>query len=186
MTDQRNDDMDMPRRAQQEAVRGGARHRPAPQTLRRPRPAAGTRPGEGAEQPGAVPFRSESPTRPRRERVEWHDEDEFDADDAEAAAVRGHRGAAGTRIGTWFRGLTGSLALGLLLVALALIGVQVWATRQGQDGPGTAMIVSHAVAAVLALVLQRFADRNRDRRGAAALLAVLVAVFGTLWFWWWL
>ncbi|MEU6132612.1 hypothetical protein ABZ805_25830 [Saccharopolyspora sp. NPDC047091] len=180
--------MDMPRRAQQEAARGGARHRPAPQTLRRPHPAAGSWPADGADQPGTVPFRSSTPAGGRRQRVEWHDEDEFDEETAEAPTVRRHHrsGAGGTRIGTWFRGLTGSLAVGMLLVALGLIGVQVWATRQGQDGPGLAMIISHAVGAALALALQHFADRNRDRRGAAALLALLVAVFGPLWFWWWL
>lgn len=175
--------MDMPRRGPQDAARGDsdASHRQA-QALRRPHqaPGYGARPGAPADQPGTVPFRSSRP--PRQRPVEWYDEPDAD----ERSTVRGAGAASGTRSGTWLRGLTGSLALGLLVVTVGLLGVQIWSTRQGEAGPGTSMIVTHVVAVVLALVLQAFADRNRDRRGAAALLGVLIAVFGTLWFWWWL
>ncbi|MFR9729868.1 hypothetical protein ACL03H_11620 [Saccharopolyspora sp. MS10] len=174
MRDQR-DDMDMPRRGPQDTAQEerGGRHRHAPPAPR----ASSFSPGE---QPGTVPFR----TRPlRQQQVRWHDGEEPDE------APAGRRGAAtsrGTRAGTWFRGLTGSLALGLLLVSLALIAVQIWADQQGQAGPGIGMTTTHVIGSVLALVLQRFAERNRDRRGAAALLAQLLVVFGILWFWWWL
>ncbi|WP_243789832.1 hypothetical protein [Saccharopolyspora gloriosae] len=177
--------MDMPRRGPQDAARGSsdARHRQPPQTLRQPRRAAGsgtrTEADAPADQPGTVPFRS---SRAPRQSVEWYQEEEPD----ERPTTRRGGAARGTLAGTWLRGLTGSLAFGLLLVTLGLIGVQIWSTRQGEAGPGTSMIVTHAVGVVLALGLQSFADRHRDRQGAAALLGVFLAVFGALWYWWWL
>lgn len=91
-----------------------------------------------------------------------------------------------TRVGTYARGLTGSLAVGLLALALVLIGVQFWATHQGQEGPGLISVLTHTVSAVVALTLQAIADRRRDQVGGWCALGVLLVTVGNVWFWWWL
>lgn len=84
------------------------------------------------------------------------------------------------------RGFTGSLAVGLLALALALIGVQFWATHQGQEGPGIAAVIAHLVAAIVALTLQAIADRRRDLVGGLLTAGVFAITLGSIWFWWWL
>ena len=87
--------------------------------------------------------------------------------------------------GTALRSFSGALAMGSLLLGLALIGVQFWATGHGQQGPGVGSVISQLVAGLVALALQTYADRNRDRNGGWAVVGVLVVVLGSLWFWWW-
>ncbi|GAA2811434.1 hypothetical protein [Saccharopolyspora taberi] len=113
---------------------------------------------------------------------------------AEVAAWRGHvarsRGrhaiSRPTRSGTAARGLSGALAVGLLILALGLIGVQYWATNSGQEGPGIGVVIGHLVSAAVALVLQALADRRRDLTGGLATIGVYAVVLWALWFWWWL
>ncbi|MBW4719313.1 hypothetical protein [Saccharothrix obliqua] len=84
-----------------------------------------------------------------------------------------------------WRGVSGAVAVGLVLLALALIGVQVYAAGHDLPGPGVDVVAGHVVAAVLAVVAQVFADR-RTRWVAGVLgLAVLVLGAGVLWFFWW-
>lgn len=90
-----------------------------------------------------------------------------------------------SRAGSAFRGLTGALAVGSLLLALVLVAVQFWATGQGQEGPGLAAVIAQLVASLVALALQAVADRRRDAQGGLAAFAALVVVIGSLWFWWW-
>ncbi|WP_433871490.1 hypothetical protein [Saccharopolyspora sp. CA-218241] len=90
-----------------------------------------------------------------------------------------------TRFGRLLRGLSGSLALGSLLLALALIGVQIWAVQHGYRGPGAASVVSQSLVALVALFAQSIADRRRDRVGALFAAGALALVLGSLWFWWW-
>ena len=88
-----------------------------------------------------------------------------------------------TRLQSLLRGLTGVLAGGLVVLALALGVAWVVATRTGSAGPAPWFLVGHAVAAVAAVVLQVRADRS-DRRHTGAALGVLgisVAVLGVLW-----
>ncbi|MDA3626215.1 hypothetical protein [Saccharopolyspora oryzae] len=85
-----------------------------------------------------------------------------------------------------FRGLSGSLAAGFLVLALLLAGVQFWATGQGQEGPGLPAVISQLAASLVALALQAVADRRRDLTGGLATAGVFVLVLGSLWFWWWL
>lgn len=87
--------------------------------------------------------------------------------------------------GTTLRSFTGALATGSLLLALVLIGVQFWATGQGQQGPGIGAVLSQVVAGLVALALQTYADRNRNRNGGLAVAGVLVVVIGSIWYWWW-
>ena len=88
-------------------------------------------------------------------------------------------------IGRAARSLAGVLTAGFVVLALFLIAVQIWATSWGQQGPGTAALVSHVVAGGAAIVLQAIGDREANRRGDLATAAVYVAVLGSLWFWWW-
>ncbi len=91
-----------------------------------------------------------------------------------------------TRAGTFVRGLTGCLSAGFAVLALGLIGVQFWAIGNGQQGPGPGRLITHVAVAALVLVLQRVADRRRDRAGGLAAFGVLGCVLGSIWFWWWL
>ncbi|MCI2417749.1 hypothetical protein MOQ72_09955 [Saccharopolyspora sp. K220] len=91
-----------------------------------------------------------------------------------------------TRAGSALRNLTGALAAGSVLLSIALVVIQFWATNQGQEGPGLPAVIAQLVAAVVALALQATADRHRDVPGGFATCGVLVIVVGSLWFWWWL
>ncbi|MDR7302868.1 hypothetical protein [Haloactinomyces albus] len=90
------------------------------------------------------------------------------------------------RVGGILRGLSGSLAAGLLVLAAMLVGVQVWAANNDWIGPGMGSVVGHSVAGGVALVAQLVADRRRDTAGGLSVFAVLAVVVGTLWYWWWL
>jgi hypothetical protein len=83
------------------------------------------------------------------------------------------------------RAFTGSLAAGLLVLALGLAGMQYWANSLGQPGPGVPNVLGHIVAALAALVLQMIADRRRDLVGGLSAVAVPVIVVGAIWMWWW-
>ncbi|MGP4019194.1 hypothetical protein [Saccharopolyspora sp. 5N708] len=90
-----------------------------------------------------------------------------------------------TRAGSVTRNLTGALAAGSVLLAIALVVIQFWATNRGQEGPGIAAVIAQLVAAVVAVTLQATADRRRDVPGGFATFGVLAVVLGSLWFWWW-
>ncbi|TWF93270.1 hypothetical protein FHU35_15110 [Saccharopolyspora dendranthemae] len=144
-------------------------HAPAPQR-RTPPPRTRHMP------PGDAARRMPPPPRPRRTAPE----DRRPRSRHELAQPR-RVSAAGTTL----RSFSGALAMGSLLLGLALIGVQFWATGQGQQGPGIGSVISQVVAGLVALALQTYADRNRDRNGGWAVVGVLVVVLGSLWFWWW-
>lgn len=71
-----------------------------------------------------------------------------------------------------------------MVLAIGLLGVQLWQSGQGQPGPEWPVVLGHVVAAVLAAGFQRFADRRRDLIGALAVVAVFAVVAMTLWIWW--
>ncbi|WP_307868075.1 hypothetical protein [Umezawaea beigongshangensis] len=89
-----------------------------------------------------------------------------------------------SRIARTWRGTTGVLAAGSLLLALAVIGVQVHAGNRGLPGPGAFVVTGHVVAAVVAVAAQVVADRRGGRVGALCGLVVLVAVATSLWLFW--
>lgn len=94
--------------------------------------------------------------------------------------------SGGTRSGTIARGLTGSLAAGLVVLALGLAGVQIWSGMNGKFGPGVGVVIGHFVLGGVAVALQAVADRRRDLTGGLSALGVAVVVFGALTYWWWL
>jgi hypothetical protein len=116
--------------------------------------------------PGGSPGKWDGPKRGRRD----------DVDMARAGLVR-----------RTVRGCTGAIAAGLVVLVLALVGVQIFASEDAAaaPGPGAAMIGGNAAAAVLAVACQWYADRTRGGRAAAAHLAVVAVVAAALWFSWW-
>ncbi|MDN5931252.1 MAG: hypothetical protein L0I24_09350 [Pseudonocardia sp.] len=82
------------------------------------------------------------------------------------------------------RRVSGVLAGGLVVLAVALGAAWLVATRTGSPGPLPAFLAWHGIAAVAALVAQVRADRAPDGRGAGPALAVIVisvVVLGALW-----
>jgi len=88
------------------------------------------------------------------------------------------------------RGFSGALAVGLVVLTLALAGTQ-WLSVQWLSGsatvpgPGTGTLIGHGAGALIALLLQGAADQSRGGRAVTASLAVLSVVAAVLWFWWW-
>jgi predicted lipid-binding transport protein (Tim44 family) len=85
----------------------------------------------------------------------------------------------------WWRGLTGSLAVGLVVLAVLVLGSEVLALIGTAPGPGVSAMVGHPLAAIVAMIAQRFADRRRGPAAAVAGLVVLGAVAAILVIFWW-
>ncbi|HEU5469639.1 MAG TPA: hypothetical protein VFV67_03230 [Actinophytocola sp.] len=81
--------------------------------------------------------------------------------------------------------LSGALALGLGALAAVVLVFQILAVAQGKPGPGLLTVAAHLVAAGLAVLAQRVADRARGRTAALAVLGVLAVTGATLWIFWW-
>jgi hypothetical protein len=83
------------------------------------------------------------------------------------------------------RGISGAVTACLVLLLLAVLASQIFFQFQGYPGLGWPTVGGHVLAAVIAVVLQRIADR---RRGAASVLASLAVVLDaalTFWLYWW-
>jgi hypothetical protein len=89
------------------------------------------------------------------------------------------------RLARLWRGVSGALAVGLVLLALAMIGVQVYAGIRDLPGPGLGVVAGHVVAAAAAVVAQVVADRRRGWVVAVCGLLVVLLAVGTLWLYWW-
>ena len=89
------------------------------------------------------------------------------------------------RLARLWRGVSGALAVGLVLLALGLIGVQDYAGARDLPGPGLDVVAGHGVAAVAAVVAQVVADRGRGWVVALCGLLVVLLAASTLWFFWW-
>jgi hypothetical protein len=90
-------------------------------------------------------------------------------------------GGRGIRL---LRGFSGVLAGGLVALALALLVAGVVAQRHAVPGPGALSIAGHVVAAVVAVLVQRRADRTTGVAGAGAALGVVAltaVVLGVQW-----
>jgi hypothetical protein len=83
------------------------------------------------------------------------------------------------------RGLSGVLAGGLVVLAIALCVVQWLADTSGRPGPGLAVVAGHGVAASAAVALQLAADRCRGRTAALASYCIMALTACVLWFGWW-
>lgn len=72
------------------------------------------------------------------------------------------------------RGLSGLLAGGLVVLALALVTAWVIAQQRAVAGPSVLSVAGHAVAAALSVLAQRTADRRTGPAAVAAALAVVL------------
>ncbi|OZM75162.1 hypothetical protein CFN78_03090 [Amycolatopsis antarctica] len=84
----------------------------------------------------------------------------------------------------WWRGLTGTLAAGLAVLALIVVGVQIFAFANDAPGAEVLFIGGHVVAGVAALVAQRLADRRRGLVAGLAGTFVGLLTAAVLWFFW--
>lgn len=90
------------------------------------------------------------------------------------------------RLGYGFlRGVSGVLAVGMVLLALANVVVQFYATAHDLPGPGALAVTAHLVAAALVIAGQVIADRYADWRAPVCSLGVLLVSAATLWTFWW-
>ncbi|GAA3540890.1 hypothetical protein GCM10022222_25650 [Amycolatopsis ultiminotia] len=71
------------------------------------------------------------------------------------------------------------------MLAVGVLGVGVACVVTGVPGPGVSMLVGHPVAAVVALLLQRVADRRYGRVAGLAGCGVLVVAIVALTVFWW-
>jgi hypothetical protein len=82
------------------------------------------------------------------------------------------------------RGFSGVLAGGLVALAVVLIAAGIMARERAVPGPGVLASVGHAVAAVVAVLVQRRADRTPGAAAAGAALGVVAlsaAVLAAQW-----
>ncbi|MGH3520444.1 MAG: hypothetical protein ACRDQ7_24295 [Haloechinothrix sp.] len=86
--------------------------------------------------------------------------------------------------GFW-RGLAGTLAAGLVLLAIVLAGAEALASDLGVAGPGASAVVGHLAAAVFAVAAASFADRREGSIAAIGVAASVLITSGTLWLFWW-
>ncbi len=95
-----------------------------------------------------------------------------------AVSAPRHRG------GPW-RELSGALAVGMSVLAVVVVVFQVLAFVRDMPGPGLWTVLGHVAAAVLAVFVQRFADRLTGWAAAVSVLGVVVVAGAALWLFWW-
>lgn len=83
------------------------------------------------------------------------------------------------------RGLSGAITAGLVVLAIVVVGAQYVGSQRGFPGPGTVSVAAHIGAAILAIVIQHFADHRRRAISALASLLVFVVAGVLLWTQWW-
>lgn len=82
------------------------------------------------------------------------------------------------------RGISGVLAGGLVALSVALLVAGIVAHQRAVPGPGVPAIAGHTVAAVVAVLVQRRADRAAGPAAAGAALGVVAltaVVLGVQW-----
>ncbi|ROS40073.1 hypothetical protein EDD35_2400 [Amycolatopsis thermoflava] len=107
-------------------------------------------------------------------------DDMTDTEELALAPVR-----ARSRPARWWRAFTGSLAAGLVALAVLVLGAGLLCAFLDVPGPGATPMIAHPVAAVLALLVQRLADRKNGPVAGVAGLVVLAIVATALWTFWW-
>lgn len=86
--------------------------------------------------------------------------------------------------GRWWRGFTGSLAAGLTVLAIGVLVVAGIDLYAGTPGPGMPLLIGHPIAAVLALLAQRVADRRNGVPAMGAGAAVVLFTVSALTLFW--
>jgi len=83
------------------------------------------------------------------------------------------------------RGASGAVAACVVILLLVVLVSQIFFQLQGYPGLGWLAVGAHAVAAAIAVLLQRAADRRTGVVSALASLAVLLDAALMLWLYWW-
>jgi divalent metal cation (Fe/Co/Zn/Cd) transporter len=92
--------------------------------------------------------------------------------------------AARHKPGFW-RGLSGALAAGVIVLTVVVFGLEVTSWSRGLPGLGIWVLIGHIVGAVLAVVVQRQVDRRTGRPALLAGLGQLAVVLAVLVLFWW-
>ncbi|HET6703635.1 MAG TPA: hypothetical protein VFH84_01600, partial [Amycolatopsis sp.] len=79
---------------------------------------------------------------------------------------------------------TGSLAAGLAVLALGVLLVGAIGLSTGMPGPGATLLIGHPVAAALALLAQRVADRRDGPPAVGAGVAVVLFTVSAVTLFW--
>lgn len=97
-----------------------------------------------------------------------------------------HRRGGPRRGARIWRGLTGALTAGWVVVTTVIVAAQIAAWGTGGEGPGTAAVVGHVGGSALALGAQRVVDRARGTSlsAASAGAGVLGVTAALLWLFW--
>jgi hypothetical protein len=103
---------------------------------------------------------------------------------AELAVAPQSSSAPRHRGGPW-RELSGALAVGMSVLAVIVVVFQVLAFFRDMPGPGALTVFGHIAAAVLAVFVQRFADRLTGWAAALSVLGVVAVSGAALWLFWW-
>ncbi|WP_308188507.1 hypothetical protein [Nocardia spumae] len=83
------------------------------------------------------------------------------------------------------RALSGTVAAGLVVLALVVVGAAIAASQRGFPGPGATSVGWHIALAVLALGAQIFSDRRRGIPAFFGSVVVFVAAGYLLVTQWW-
>ncbi len=89
-----------------------------------------------------------------------------------------------TGAGGFWRGIAGAVAAGLMLLALALLAVTMFAPELGVRGPGAEVLAGHVVAAVFAVAGAVLADRTRGLLAFIGMVGAIAIATITLWWFW--
>jgi hypothetical protein len=128
------------------------------------------------------PDMAEAQTMPQ-ERVEPERIDSPDTSSADASEA-GEPAEPAKQGGRWWRGFTGSLAAGLAVLAIGVLVVAGIDLNTGAPGPGAVLLIGHPVAAMLALLAQRVADRRNGAPAVGAGVAVVLFTVSALTLFW--
>jgi len=83
------------------------------------------------------------------------------------------------------REISGALAAGMVLLAVLVLGAQVYALFRGTPGPGVLAVIGHIGAGALCFACQRMLDRRTGRATILPGVLMVVVAAATLWFFWW-
>ncbi len=137
------------------------------------------KPGQGVSSPADAETAPQERVDPEQSRRDATARDASAPDatvpDASAPAKQG---------GRWWRGFTGSLTAGLVVLAAGVLVVAGICLYTGAPGPGATLLVGHPVAAVLALLAQRVADRRNGPAAVGAGVAVVLFTVSALTLFW--
>lgn len=89
------------------------------------------------------------------------------------------------RLWRWWRGLTGSLAAGLVVLTLVVLTAELLSWPTDSEGPGRFTVFGHVVASVLVIAGQCLSDRMRGGVAALAGGGVVGLTCVVLWIYWW-